>query len=364
MAGGVALTSTYASILIAEEGGVTIAPWVLFVVILAAVVLLAYLGIRIASSADLLLVGGEMAVIAALAITILVKTGPAHYSAAVFSPASAPGGQFSGITNAMIYGITAFAGFEAAAALGEEAKNTRRSVPASIVGIVLVTGVFYLLVVLAETFAVGRHGIAGLIGQPSPLGYLTSRYWSPSALWVIDLVVLVAGLSFLIAAVNAASRVLFAMGREHALPGSLARLSGRQTPVVAIGFLTVLTLAVGLPLTYADGGGPTAGYLFAAGGLAVVLVYLTGNLAVIRAFRTEFRGEFNAMRHLLIPAVAAAIFLFPLWGIIRPPAYTLVNLLPFLALGWLALGIIVVGVLRVRQPASSQTLGKVFIPGE
>ena len=47
----------------------------------------------------------------------------------------------------MIYGITAFAGFEAAAALGEEARNTRRSVPASIIGIVVVTGVFYLLVV-------------------------------------------------------------------------------------------------------------------------------------------------------------------------------------------------------------------------
>ena len=60
--GGVALTSTYASILIAEEGHVTIAPWVLFVVILAAVALLAYLGIRISSSADLVLVAGEMAV--------------------------------------------------------------------------------------------------------------------------------------------------------------------------------------------------------------------------------------------------------------------------------------------------------------
>src|SRR5215472_17502156 len=353
---GLALTSAFASLLVTAVWHVTIAPWVLFVVIVAAVVLIAWLGIATSSSVDLLLAAGEVAVIAALAITILIKTGPAHYSAAVLSPASAPGGQFSGITNAMIYGITAFAGFEAAAALGEEARNTRRSVPASIVGIVLV--------VLAETFAVGRHGIAGLIGQPSPLGYLTSRYWSTSALWVIDLVVLVAGLSFLIAAVNAASRVLFAMGREHALPGSLARLSGRQTPVVAIGFLTVLTLAVGLPLTYADGGGPAAGYLFAAGGLAVVLVYLTGNLAVIRAFRTEFRGEFNAVRHLLIPAVAAVIFLFPLWGIIRPPAYTLVNLLPFLALGWLALGIIVVSVLRARQPASFQALGKVFMPDE
>src|SRR5215472_16261041 len=89
-------------------------------VISVLIVMMSYAGF-----ASPLLVAGEMDVIAALAITILVKTGPAHYSAAVFSPASAPSGQFSDFTNAMIYGITAFAGFEAAAALGEEARNTR-----------------------------------------------------------------------------------------------------------------------------------------------------------------------------------------------------------------------------------------------
>ena len=360
--GGVALTSAYLSQLLAAEVlHVTIDPWALFVVILAAVILLAYLGIRTSSTADLLLVAGEMAVIAALAITILVKIGPAHYSLAAFSPASVPQRHFTDITDAMIYGITAFAGFEAAAALGEEARNTRRSVPASIIGIVVVTGVFYLLVVLAETFGVGRHGIPGLIGQPSPLGYLTSRYWSPSALWVIDLVIVLTGLGFVIATVNAAIRVLFAMGRDQALPGPLTRLSRRHTPVIAIGFVAVLALALGLPVTYADGAGRAAGYFLAAGGLAVVLVYLAGNIAVIRAFRTEFRGEFNFWRHLLIPATAAVVFLFPLWGILRPMAYTLVNLLPFTALGWLALGIIAAAVLRARRPASFETLGTVFM---
>src|SRR5262252_1471775 len=329
----VGLTSAYASLLLASTLHVTIAPWVLFLIILAAVAGVAYLGIGTSSWVDLVLVAGEMAVIAALAITILVKTSPAHYSAAAFSLASAPHGQFSGITNAMIYGITAFAGFETAAALGEEARNTRRSVPASIIGIVIMTGVFYLLVVLAEVWAIGRPGIPGFITQPSPLGYLTSRYWSPSALWVIDLVVVLAALGFVITASNAAIRVLFAMGREQALPRPLARLSGRHTPVVAIAFVAVLTMALGLPLTYALGGASTAGYLFAAGGLAVVLVYLTGNLAVIRAFRTEFRAEFKLWRHLIIPATAIVIFLFPLWGIIHPPAYTLMNLLPFAALG-------------------------------
>jgi amino acid transporter len=336
----------------------------LFVVIMATVVLVAYLGIGTSSSAGLLLVAGEMAVIAALAITVLAKTGSAHISAAAFSPASSPHGQFTDITNAMIYGITAFAGFEAAAALGEEARNTRRSVPASIIGIVIVTGVFYLLVVSAEPFAVGRRGIPGFVGQPSPLGYLTARYWSPSALWVIDLVVVLAGLGFVIAAFNAAIRILFAMGREYVLPASLSRLSGRHTPVVAIGCLTLITLGFGLPLTYAEGGVRTFGYLAGAGGLAVVLVYLAGNLAVIRAFRTEFRDEFRLWRHLLIPATAAVIFLFPLWGILHPPAYTLVNLLPFAALGWLGVGAVVARVLRARRPAAFETLGKVFVPDE
>ena len=361
---GIALTSAFASLLLAAVAHVTIDPWVLFLVILAAAVLVAYAGIATSSSADLLLAIGEVAVIAALAITILVKTGPAHYSAAVFSPASSPHGQFNDITNAMIYGISAFAGFEAAASLGEEARDSRRSIPAAVIGVVIVTGVFYLLVVLAETFGAGRHGITGLTGQPSPLGYLTSRYWSPSVLWAVDLVIVITGLSFVVAVFNAAIRILFAMGREQVLPGSLARLSGRRTPVVAIGCVALLTLVLGLPLTYAVGGPRTFGYLAGAGALSVVLIYLAVNIAVIRAFRTEFRDQFRLWRHLLLPAVAAVLFLFPLWGILHPRAYTLVNLLPFVALGWLCLGIIAAGVLRARRPANLEALGRVFTPAD
>ena len=361
---GVALTSTFASDLVADAVHASIGGWVLFPVILAAVAMVVYLGLRTSSSADLILVAGEMAVIAALAITILVKIGPAHYSAAAFSPATSPNGRLTDIPDAMIYGITAFAGFEAAAALGEEARNTRRSVPASIIGIVVVSGLFYLLVICAETFAAGRHGIELLAGRPSPLGYLTSRYWSPSALWTIQLVIFLAGLGFVIAAANAAVRILFAMGREQVMPGPLARLSRRQTPVIALGCLAVLTLLLGLPLTYADGGTRTFGYLAGVGSLPVVLVYLAVNIAVIRAFRTEFRGQFGLVRHLIIPATAALVFLFPLWGILRPPAYTLVNLLPFAAFGWLCLGAIIAVVLRARQPARYQALGRTFLSPE
>ena len=361
---GIALTSAYASQLLSDTVHVSIGGWVLFVIILAAVSSVAYLGIGTSSWVDLALVAGEVAVIAALAVSILVTIGPAHYSAAVLWPASSPHGQFTDITNAMIYGITAFAGFETAAALGEEARNARRSIPASTIGIVIVTGVFYALVVCAETFGVGRHDILSLAQQPNPLGYLTSRYWSPSALWAIDLVVVLTGLGFVTAAVNAIIRILFAMGRESVLPRPLSRLSRRRTPVVAIGCVAVLALTLGLPLTYADGGARTFGYLAGAAGLSVVLIYLAVNVSAIRAFRTGFRDDFRFCRHLLIPATAAVFFLFPLWGILHPRGRTVMNLLPFATLGWLGLGVIAASVLRARRPARFEAMGRVFSPTE
>jgi amino acid transporter len=361
---GISLTSAYTSQLLASALHVAVSARALFVIIVGAVVVVAYLGIKVSSSVDLVLVAGEVAVIAALAITILISVGPAHYPAAVLSPASSPNGQLTDITNAMIYGITAFAGFEASTALGEEARNTRRSVPASTIGVVIVTGIFYLLVVHAEMFGVGRQGIPGFVRQGNPLGYLTSRYWSPSAVWAIELVVVLAGLGFVIATFNVAIRVLFAMGREHVLPGGLARLSRRRTPIISIACVAAFALMLGLPLNYRYGGARTFGYIAGAGGLAVVLVYLAVNIAVIRAFRTEFREEFSLWRHLIVPATAAVLFLFPLWGILHPHAHRLADLLHFTALGWLCVGVIVAVILRARRPSSFETLGKIFMPAD
>ena len=339
----------------------TVFPWALFLVILGAVVLVAYLGIRTSSSLDLVLALGEVAVFTALAITILVKVGPDHYSVAVFSPTSSPTGQFSDITTAMIFGITAFAGYEAAAALGEEAKESRRSIPTSTIGVVMLVGIFYLLMVMAEVYGVGRHGIVGFIGQKSPVRYLAGRYWSPTVLWAIDLVVVVTGLSFVIAALNVVVRVLFAMGRERALPGVLARVSNRHTPVVGIVCVAAITLGLGLPLTYLYGGGRAFRYLGGAAGLSVVLLYIAVNIATIRAFRTEFRDQFRPGRHLLIPATASVLLLIPLWGILRPRTDSLVNLLPYVALVWLFLGAVVYGVRGIRRPTGFETLGRVFM---
>ena len=44
-----------------------------------------------------------------------------------------------------------------------------------------------------------------------------------------------------------------------------------------------------------------------------------------------------------------------------PGTGNLVNLLPYLAIGWLCLGVVVYGVRRLRRPTSFETLGRVFM---
>ena len=175
---------------------------------------------------------------------------------------------------------------------------------------------------------------------------------------------MLAGLGFVIATFNVAIRVLFAMGRERVLPRELARLSRRRTPIVSIACVAAFALVLGLPLTYRYGGARTFSYIAGAGGLSVVLVYLAVNIAVIGAFRAEFRDEFSPWRHLIVPAVAIVLFLFPLWGILHPHAHQVADLLHFTALGWLAVGVIVAAILRTRRPESFETLGRVFVPAD
>src|SRR5436305_4109510 len=53
-----------------------------------------------------------------------------------------------------------------------------------------------------------------------------------------------------------------------------------------------------------------------------------------------------------------------LWGILFPGAYTLVNLLSFIAFGWLLIGAVAAGLLPVRRPAVFQALGRRAAPDE
>jgi amino acid transporter len=93
----------------------------------------------------------------------------------------------------------------------------------------------------------------------------------------------------------------------------------------------------------------------------VITAYILVNLALIVAFRTKDRAEFNPVRHLLMPLGGIAIFMFPLVGTFYPkPAYPF-DILPYISVGWLVVGIGVVIWLARTRPDKLANSGKVFV---
>jgi len=261
----------------------------------------------------------------------------------------------------MVFTAVIFGGFEAAAVLGEESRNPRRIIPRGIFGSLILVGAFYLIVSFAETQGVGFAGMPKFAASTSQLQDLTSRFWSSGVLWIIDLVVALSTLAFTIAVFNSCVRYLFAMGRESMLPPVFARTGRYKTPDIAIASVTLFTLMVGVPMLLTVGGFNIFAYLGTIAGLCVIIAYVLVNLALIVAFRTKDRSEFRPVRHLLMPLGGIAIFAFPLVGTFYPrPSYPF-DILPYISLGWLVVGIGVVVWLARNRPEKLASSGKVFI---
>jgi amino acid transporter len=66
-----------------------------------------------------------------------------------------------------VFGFLSFAGFEAAATLGEEAREPRRDIPRAILGTAIFGGVYYVFVTWVEVMGFGTDD-AGLKRSSTP----------------------------------------------------------------------------------------------------------------------------------------------------------------------------------------------------
>jgi amino acid transporter len=166
---------------------------------------------------------------------------------------------------------------------------------------------------------------------------------------------------------TAATRTLYAMGREGALPPWLGRTHSRfRTPANAA--LTVAALAtvwaalVGFGLGTDDlGGEPTTVYYFFAtlGTLCVILVYIGLCVAGAVFFRREAR-RYRILTHLLAPAVGVVLFGAALYGSIYPTPPEPLEMTPYITLAAIVLGVLALGVLRVSRPEAAQRIGSIL----
>ena len=195
--------------------------WVVWVLLMAAIVfLLTYRDVRLSTTAGVILGAFEIGIFAALAIWILFsKTG--DLNAQPFNPSHAVG-HWSGVFKGMVFAILAFIGFEAAAPLGEEAKNPRRTVPRAVVGSALAIGIFYVLCSYAWVFGAGFNNFVDQATGADPWRNLGKVFWGTG--WVVVFLAICNSIAANSnAAMNAATRVFYSLARNGLAPHTLGR---------------------------------------------------------------------------------------------------------------------------------------------
>ncbi len=358
---GIGATGTFFSQFFNDAFGWSINENILLVVVLAAVIFLAFRGIATSASVDLIVLTVEVLVIVALAVTILGTGGPGLHGLAPFNPSHTLNHKFSDITLAMVYTVVIFTGFESGAVLGEESTSPRRTIPRGIFGAVTLVGLFYLLVSYSEAQGVAPKAMASFAANPAELTYLTGIFWNSSWAWLIDLVVALSTMAFVLAAFNAATRMLFAMGRERMLPHKLSSLSKYKTPHIAVATVGTIALVVGLPVSISQGGFLAFAYIGALSGLSLIILFITVSVGVIVAFRRQFKSDFNPFLHLVLPVLGIATFSIPLVGTFYPVPASPFNVFPYCVIGVLAVGIIVSFWLKQSRPELLGRIGRVFL---
>src|SRR5215212_10095377 len=339
-------------------------PWWVWVLVAAGLVFyLTYWGIRLSTNAGIVLGIFEIVAFLALGLYMIFAAGGDN-TLGVFNPANSLEGTWSGVFKGMVFSILAFIGFEAAAPLGEEARNPRRTIPRVVIASALVIGLFYLVCAYASVMGWGFDKMASYAENPDPWTTMATRYWGVG--WIIIFLAIAnSAIANANAGVNAATRVMYAMGRINVLPRAFGRTHPEhRTPYVAIITQSVLALVVALVLGAVFD--PVGGFSIIATAvtIVVILVYMTVCASTMVFYLRERRDQFNILLHGVFPTLAILMLLAPLYYQFAPlPDYP-VRLGNYFAIIWIVLGFVALGFAAARRPQAIAQAEDVFVEDE
>ena len=334
--------------IITAHGGPEINWWIFMLGGLVLIWGVTILGIRLSVRFDLTLLLFEAVVLVALAITILFRVHGGALRLTVFNPSHSSTG-FSGVALGAVFGVLAFTGFEAAAYLGEEARQPRRTIPRAILVTLVLVGLTYVFFFYVVTVGYGLGNMDKLASDPAPWDTLGLQYWNSGATILVDIASVVALLAGGVAATNGSARMLFALGRDGLLPRALGRTSKRfRTPHVALTLMFIASVVLGLAFGLKYSPLPAFTLLSLVVTLNALAVYALLQIAVVVYFRRN--GGFNVIWHLVVPVLAVAVIVYLYWKSVSPtPAYPS-NVAIWFAIGWAALGLVAMFGLSTLAP--------------
>jgi amino acid transporter len=334
-------------------------PWWIFSLGAMAIVFgLSVRSIKASVNVDLTLLVVEVVVFLILGFVAISTAGTGN-TPDVFLPSSSPSG-FSGVGLGVVFGILSFIGFDAAATLGEETRNPKRSIPIAVIGALSAVGVFYVLLMYALTAGYRLNDpaqLAAFLKDPNPFVTLAQNV-TPWLVQPIELAAIAGIFSCFLAIHNTTVRIMFSMGRDQVLPKSLGHLHARWfSPLRAIVAQTIFTVVVGLGVGAWVGPGATGAYGFTGtiGTVAIVIVYIMANIALIKYFWRS--AERKILTHVIVPALGVLALAYPLYVVGNFSQAYPYNLVPIVVLVWLAIGTSLYLYYRAKSPAKIAALG-------
>ena len=303
--------------------------WVWIVALLSVNTAINVLGVRLQSHAHFVLLALELIALAifvvlAIRFVFVLGQGTGGFS---WAPLYQPGRLSLGfIATATTIAALSFLGFDAISTLAEESREPRRDIGTATVLTLLVLGALFVL----QTWlaALAHPDYANLDDN---LGFFQiARDVGGTALFVVFIVVkaLATGVASALASQSAISRILFAMGRDRALPfgGFLSRVNPRfKTPANAIAFVAVLSLVLSLSVPIV--------VLLHLVNFGALTAFLLLNLSVPAYFWMRRGQRTRPLRHLVLPLSGLIVVGFIFTGFDRTT---------FLFGGaWLAAGLLV-----------------------
>ena len=338
--------------------------WWIWVALMTVIVfLLTYRDIRLSTTAGVILGAFEIAVFAALALWMLFSnTG--KLNGAPFNPSHAVG-HWNGVFRGMVFAILAFIGFEASAPLGEEAKHPRRTVPLAVVGSALAIGIFYILCSYAWVFGAGFDNFVAQATGADPWRNLGKVFWGTG--WVVVFLAICNSIAANSnAAVNAATRVFYALARNRLAPRPLGHVHPKfKTPYIAIIWMSAFAFVLSLLLGWKWG--PLVGFSLIAtlAVIVVVVVYMLICVGAIWEYWIRRRAQFNPLLHLVLPVGGIGLFFFPLY-------YQYVKFVPtypikyanWIGIGWIVAGVVLTVWLSVTHPDRLEDMERVYVDDE
>jgi amino acid transporter len=338
---GTVIGSTLQSTLKAEYS-ITFHWWYFMVFVIILVGVTAYRGIELSTGLIVVLGIIESLIVLALAITGFANPGKGGVNLHWLNPGNAPSGH--GLFLGVVFAIFAITGWDAAAPLGEESEDPKKTIPRGVMGSILILGVFLVFVSWGQLTGWGTENASSLASSPQvPAFVLGHKFWGGA--WVIVLIAVVnSAMAVAIACMNSATRFLYGMARTGVLPKQLTKVHPRyRTPVAAIWFQTGINVLLGIVLAIAIGVANVYNITGTWFTFALAPVYAAANVGLFLYYRRNFPSELHWFKHVVVPIIGTIALGVVVYESVNPlPAYP-VSLAPFIVLGWIVIGLCLLG---------------------